>query len=260
MIITAELLRAIGPVRKKGSAKESLMIALAEAMNKYFPIYGITTRLRICHFLAQCCQETDQWNTLEEYGGPSYWAKYENREDLGNNQKGDGVKFHGRGPIQITGRWNYTDFKRLTGIDVVSNPDILLDPDIGTKAACAYWAAKNINVQADADNVEKVTKLVNGGKTGLSERTAFLAVAKNVIKGDLTYTPPNPPSFPLPNRKPTPPIQGVPPEAPMKPVQPPIRPTPAPTPVTTSTGKTPPYVFVIIILVVAAIAGFIFLR
>jgi len=259
MIITAELLRTIGPVKKKGSAKESLMVALAEAMNKYFPIYGITTRLRICHFLAQCCQETDQWNTLEEYGGPSYWAKYEDRESLGNNQKGDGVKFHGRGPIQITGRWNYTDFKRLTGIDVLSNPDILLDPDQGTRAACAFWVSKNINVYADKDDVAQVTKLVNGGKTGLKERMEFLERAKKFITEGLTVTKADP-SFPLPGRKPT---SSVPPDAPMTPSQPPIRSTPAPTttaqPVAPKKGP-PVIVIAIIVAIIVAVVAFFALR
>ena len=70
---------------------------------------------------------------IRERGGPKYFARYEGRKDLGNVVKGDGVKFHGRGFVQITGRRNYTDWARRTGVDLVKEPDKALDLSIATR-------------------------------------------------------------------------------------------------------------------------------
>lgn len=66
---------------------------------------------------------------LREYGGPSYWKRYEGREDLGNVNPGDGVKFHGRGFVQLTGRDNYRKASKLLGADLINKPDLTMRPD-----------------------------------------------------------------------------------------------------------------------------------
>jgi len=102
-------------------------------------------------------------------------------KQLGNNQPGDGWRFRGRGAKQTTGRANYGDVKQVTGIDVVGNPDLLADPDMGMNAACIYWKARSCNKFADKDDILGLTQAVNGGTNGLPERKAALARAKAIL-------------------------------------------------------------------------------
>lgn len=109
------------------------------------------------------------------YGGE--WG----RINLGNTEPNDGWDMRGRGGKQTTGRSNYTAFKEATGIDVLANPDLLADPDIGTRAGLVFWKAKGCNALADADNIDALTLRVNGGKKGLPERKAALVRAKAIL-------------------------------------------------------------------------------
>lgn len=70
---------------------------------------------------------------IHEMGGPTYLSRYEGRADLGNTHKGDGVRFAGRGLVQLTGRRNYTAASEHLGVDLVADPDLALDPEIATK-------------------------------------------------------------------------------------------------------------------------------
>lgn len=86
----------------------------------------------IAYGLATAWHEA-RFRSVHEKGGVTYLSKYEGRADLGNTQKGDGVKFAGRGPTQLTGRRNYTKAGEYLGVDLVNNPDLALDPEIGAK-------------------------------------------------------------------------------------------------------------------------------
>ena len=103
------------------------------------------------------------------------------KQQLGNDQPGDGWKYRGRGAKQTTGRFNYNDVMQVTGIDVIGNPDQLADPDNGMRAACIFWQKKDCNKFADRDDILGLTKAVNGGTNGLPERTAALARAKAIL-------------------------------------------------------------------------------
>lgn len=70
---------------------------------------------------------------IRERGGPKYFRRYEGRGDLGNLRAGDGVKFHGRGFVQITGRRNYADWTNRIDIDLINNPDRALELGIATQ-------------------------------------------------------------------------------------------------------------------------------
>ena len=108
-----------------------------------------------------------QFAPIHEFGNKSYFDKrYENRHDLGNVHVGDGYKYHGRGFIQITGRYNYTHFGKVLGLDLVENPDIALEPVSSAKILAQYCIEHDINVLAKKRNWYKVRKAINGGLNG----------------------------------------------------------------------------------------------
>jgi putative chitinase len=153
---------------------------LAIAANRWFPDYGIMeSPLRLAHFLAQLVHESGSFRYMEELASG---AAYEGRTDLGNTEPGDGVRFKGRGVLQLTGRQNYRIFGRKIGVDLERHPEIAAIPSIGLHIALEYWSDRKLNALADADDIRGITRKVNGGWTGLADREVQLAK----IKGWLT--------------------------------------------------------------------------
>lgn len=139
---------------------------------------AVDTPLRQAHFLAQLGHESGQLRYTEELASGT---AYEGRKNLGNTQPGDGVRFKGRGLIQLTGRANYTAFGKFMGQDFLTgdNPRKLSqDPALAVGVAVWFWNTHHMNAMADADDVLACTKCVNGGTRGLDDRTAMLARAK----------------------------------------------------------------------------------
>lgn len=152
---------------------------LALAANVHFRTTGILDNLqRLAHFMAQLMHESANFRYMEEIASG---AAYENRADLGNVQPGDGVRFKGRGPIQITGRANYRKFGRQIGIDIENHPEIAAVPSVGLMLACAYWCDRELNAKADADDVVGITKAINGGTNGLADRKQKLGIMKGLL-------------------------------------------------------------------------------
>lgn len=152
---------------------------LALSANVHFRTYGILDKgLRLAHFMAQLAHESGGFRYMEEIASGS---AYEGRADLGNTQPGDGKRYKGRGPIQLTGRANYRRFGQALGIDFENNPEIVALPSIGLLVACKFWDDRKLNALADADDVEAITRRVNGGTNGLADRKAYLAKAKELI-------------------------------------------------------------------------------
>lgn len=87
---------------------------------------------------------------------------YENRKDLGNTEKGDGVRFKGRGYIQLTGRSNYALFGQKIGLDLISNPDLALDIEVGAKILAHYFKDRGVVEACLAKDWLRVRKLING--------------------------------------------------------------------------------------------------
>lgn len=106
-------------------------------------------------------------------------AQYEGRLDLGNTQPGDGVKYKGRGYIQLTGRSNYTNYGQVLGIDLVNNPDLALTIENSAKIQAKYFKYKTIDLWCKAKDWVKVRQLVNGGSNGLTE---FQSVVGQYLK------------------------------------------------------------------------------
>lgn len=173
--VTQERLLRLAP-----QGRAAIVAGLASTFDRSAAAAGITTRLRLCHFLAQAAHESDRFRTLEEYGGPAYFARYDGRSDLGNTQAGDGARYHGRGLFQLTGRANYRRYGALIGIDLEGSPERAKEPAVSLAIAFAYWRDRGCNAAADADDVVAVTKLINGGRNGLAQRRQLLAQAKTI--------------------------------------------------------------------------------
>lgn len=128
---------------------------------------GITSQLRSAMWLAQVGHESMSLMYFEELNSGQ---EYEGRVSLGNTQPGDGVKFKGRGPIQITGRTNYTQAGAALNLPLVTNPKMAADPQYAFRISAWWWYAHNINTFADRGDVIGATKVINGGTQGLSDR------------------------------------------------------------------------------------------
>jgi putative chitinase len=157
-----------------------------EAVSRYYKhlvttmeTRSINTPLRRAHFLAQLGHESGSLAYTEEIASG---MAYEGRvKGLGNTEKGDGVRFKGRGLIQLTGRKNYAAYGESIGRDLTVDGNwnlVATDPELAVDAAGWYWETNELNALADSDNVEKITKVINGGHNGLHDRKAYLARAK----------------------------------------------------------------------------------
>jgi putative chitinase len=133
--------------------------------------FHIHTGLRLEHFLAQCAHESDGFHTMEEYASG---AAYEGRHDLGNTHPGDGIRYKGRGPFQLTGRANYRSYGRALGLDLEGDPELAANPHTGMLIAGQYWVDHNLNSEADADMLTGITRAINGGLNGFADRKMYL--------------------------------------------------------------------------------------
>lgn len=167
-------------VFRKLGASQSRAEELGLAANVHFRTYGILDNsLRLIHFLAQLAHESGNFRYMEEIASG---AAYEGRKDLGNTQVGDGKRFKGRGPIQLTGRANYRRYGQQLGIDFENNPAIVALPSVGMLVACKYWSENNLNVFADYDDVTTITRRINGGLNGFDDRKNKLSMIKGWFK------------------------------------------------------------------------------
>ena len=170
---TYDLIREITP-----SGNTTIQKALVDPLNKWMPVYEINTLLRIEHFIAQAAEESAYFRTLTEYASG---RAYEFRHDLGNVNAGDGVRYKGRGLLQITGRANYERYGKLLNVDLVNHPELAATADIAVQTAMMYWKDHNLNKYADADDLNTITRRINGGLNGYSARLALLCQTDDAI-------------------------------------------------------------------------------
>lgn len=170
--LTADILVQIMPYAK---AKAAQYAPLLDAAMREF---DINTPARQASFLSQVGHESGQLRYVRELASG---AAYEGRKDLGNTQPGDGVRFRGRGLIQITGRANYTAAMMALDVDCIERPEVLEQPVNACRSAAWFWKSHGLNELADAGDQVKVTKRINGGINGLADRLALFEVAKRVL-------------------------------------------------------------------------------
>ena len=168
---------------KLAPAKRALYLPhLNEAMQRC----GIDTPLRVAAFAAQLAHESGEFRWMEEIWGPTAaQLRYEPPGDLarrlGNTQPGDGQRFKGRGPIQITGRFNYRKYGELLGVDLSADPACAAAPEHAFATAGLFWQHNGLNELADARDFVAITKRINGGTNGLADRQRYYASALEVL-------------------------------------------------------------------------------
>ena len=155
-------------------------------LNTAMQTYGVNTMLRTAAFVAQLAHESAEFRFMEEIWGPipaqtRYEPPSELAKRLGNTQAGDGKRFKGRGPIQITGRFNYKKYGDLLGTDLVLQPDLAAQPAVAFSTAGLFWKTNGLNELADGEQFVTITKRINGGTNGLPDREKYYARAKDVL-------------------------------------------------------------------------------
>jgi putative chitinase len=141
-------------------------------------VYQINTSQRIAMFMANVLHESGSFRYVREIASGE---AYEGRKDLGNVVTGDGVRFKGRGLIQITGRANYASISQAFGVDFLSAPELLEQPEWAAKSACWWWNKYGCNKLADTGVFEKTVRRVNGGLNGIEDRKKHLAQIIKVL-------------------------------------------------------------------------------
>lgn len=159
---------------------------LAPGITQALQRANCTTVNRAAMFCAQVGTESGGLQWMEELASG---AEYEGRRDLGNTQPGDGRRFKGRGPIQITGRNNYTNLSRWahskgyvpTATFFVDHPEKLSELQYVWLGPIWYWTvARNMNAYADRGDIRGATIAVNGGTNGLADRTNRWNVCRGI--------------------------------------------------------------------------------
>jgi len=180
-----------------------------EALEQLLPDYDINTPKRAAAFLAQCAHESGGFKFIKEnlnYKAaslrkvfPKYFPTdelaaayamkpekianrvYANRMGNGDEASGDGYRYCGRGLIQLTGKQNYTNFGESLEISPEEVSEYLATFEGAAQSACWFWETNNLNKWADAGDVVKMTKIINGGTIGLEDRIKHYNHALHVL-------------------------------------------------------------------------------
>jgi putative chitinase len=172
-----------------------------------FAKYDISTPKRQASFIGQCAHESGNFKTLQENlnysaeGLMKTWpSRFPTKEiadqyarqpakiagkvyngRMGNTSEEDASKYLGRGLIQLTGKENYANCGLGLGVDLLGNPDWLLDPKYATLSAGWFWGKRGLNSLADSGDYETMTKRINGGLIGLDDRKTKISKALSVL-------------------------------------------------------------------------------
>lgn len=188
--------------RRWPRAPHGLIDAIVASAPAVLDRYKINTPQRLAHFMAQVSHECGGGTITEEnlrYSAvrmtqvwPSRFRSIAAAQPYANNPKAlankvyngrmgnrpgtdDGWNYRGRGLIQITGRDGYQQVGKVAGLDLVANPSLANDPKGALEVAAAFWTWKRLNAVADTGNLTAITRIVNGGTTGLADRQVWLA-------------------------------------------------------------------------------------
>ena len=178
-----------------------------EPLNETFEKYEINTPKRQACFIGQCMHESGGFKQLVEnlnysaralvatwpsrFPNEEYAEEYAKKPEriankvysgrMGNTEEGDGAKYIGRGLIQLTGKENYANCGLGIGVDLLGNPDWLSNPQYAALSAGWFWRKRGLNELADANDIETMTKRINGGNIGIEDRKAKIAMVSKYL-------------------------------------------------------------------------------
>jgi putative chitinase len=178
-----------------------------EPLTETFEKYDISTPKRQAAFIGQCMHESGGFKRLIEnlnysakglvatwpsrFPNEEYAEEYARKPEriagkvyngrMGNESAEDAAKYIGRGLIQLTGKENYANCGLGIGVDLLGNPDWLATPKYAALSAGWYWNKRNLNSDADAENIASMTRKINGGNIGIEDRKAKINMVFNVI-------------------------------------------------------------------------------
>jgi putative chitinase len=216
--MTIHIIEAVTRIAR--DARENYLEALRRGAS-LLEAHGITTPLRISHFLAQSLHETGGFTILREnmnysasrlveiFGVNRHSAAITADEaeslarqpkaiaervyglgnprkarELGNTEPGDGFYYRGNGILQTTGRGNHHRMGTLCGVDFEGNPDWVTDPEYALKPALHEWTENELNVYADKNDIRTITRRINGGFMGIADREAWFNKVWPLLKSD----------------------------------------------------------------------------
>ena len=160
-------------------AKASRISLFLEPINQTLQKFDLNTPERQRMFLAQIGHESGQLRYTEELASGS---AYEGRKDLGNTSVGDGVKYKGRGLIQITGKTNYVLCSLALDLPLLEKPELLSQLPYSVQSAGWFWSTNNLNSYCDKGDFYGLTKRINGGLNGIQDRILLYKRACEAIK------------------------------------------------------------------------------
>lgn len=180
-----------------------------DPLNDTFAQFGISTPRQQAAFIGQCGHECGNFRILEENlnyraatlmklwpkrfptlefanqyaGNPKKIANMVYSSRMGNRDEasGDGYRFRGRGCIQLTGHANYFHAGKALGVDFVMEPDLVASPKYAALTAGFFWSTHDCNRLAEAGDWTALTKKINGGTIGLSDRIKHTEEALAVL-------------------------------------------------------------------------------
>tara|TARA_B100000085_G_scaffold282805_1_gene312109 strand:+ start:40 stop:888 length:849 start_codon:yes stop_codon:yes gene_type:complete len=184
-----------------------------DSMCEILPLWGVDTIERVAGFIAQCGHESGGFRVLSEnlnYSAkalntifPKYFRRagrdaneyhrqpekianviYANRMDNGDASSGDGWTFRGGGILQLTGRYNYTQFGKAVEKTAEEAVEYVRTKKGALDSACWFWDENNINDYCDRQDIVGMTKRINGGTIGLEDRKKHYIHALDVLGGD----------------------------------------------------------------------------
>lgn len=202
-------------VTQEQLAKMHIGAQWTEPLNEVFERFSIATPRQQAAFIGQCGHECGNFKVLEEnlnYRAATLmrlWPKrfptievanqyagnakkianfiYANRMGNRGPESGDGHRFRGRGCIQLTGYSNYFHASKAIGVDFVMEPDLVASPKYAALTAGWFWSTHNCNALAEAANWTALTKKINGGVIGLSDRIAHTEIALSTFEAGPAY-------------------------------------------------------------------------
>lgn len=178
-----------------------------EPLLETFEKYEINTPKRQACFIGQCMHESGGFKFLKEnlnysakglvatwpsrFPNEEYAEEYARKPEriankvysgrMGNTEDGDGAKYIGRGLIQLTGKDNYKAVTEALGEDLLANPQLLEEPRYAALSAGWFWNKKGLNALADANDIETMTKRINGGSIGIADRKAKIEMVSKYL-------------------------------------------------------------------------------